>query len=103
MKRKIYMQFQHMSQSGLEAFQRHGLFVLTLRELAKAVDVREIKCKTIIVHGEKDTIVDAEDAVFLAGQIPNAEFKSIPGVGHFLHLENEEILDIYEDILARPF
>ena len=102
MKRKIYMQFEHMSQAGLEAFQRHGLFVLSIRELANAVDVREIKCKTIIVHGEKDTIVDAEDAVFLAGQIPNAEFRNIPGVGHFLHLEKESILDIYEDILASP-
>ncbi|MDH3442433.1 MAG: alpha/beta hydrolase [Deltaproteobacteria bacterium] len=103
MKRKIYMQFQHMSQAGLEAFQRHGLFVLTMRELANAVDVREIKCKTIIVHGQKDTIVDEEDAVFLASQIPNADFKSIPGVGHFLHLEDDEILDIYDDILASPY
>jgi pimeloyl-ACP methyl ester carboxylesterase len=86
----------------LEAFQRHGLFVLSIRELAKAVDVSEIKCKTIIVHGENDTIVDAADAVFLASQIPNAEFRNIPGVGHFLHLEDESILDTYEDILATP-
>jgi pimeloyl-ACP methyl ester carboxylesterase len=103
MKRKIFLQFEHMSQSGLEAFQRHGLFVLSVRELASAVDVREIKCKSIIVHGENDTIVDADDAVFLARQIPNGEFRNIPGVGHFLHLEDESILDIYEDILAAPF
>ena len=102
MKRKIFLQFEQMSQTGLEAFQRHGLFVLTVRELANAVDVSEIKCKTIVVHGEKDTIVDAQDAVFLASQIPNAEFRNIPGVGHFLHLEDESILDIYENILASP-
>lgn len=102
MKRKIFLQFEQMSQAGLEAFQRHGSFVLSVRELANAVDVGEIKCKTIVVHGEKDTIVDAEDAVFLARQIPNAEFRNIPGVGHFLHLEDESILDIYEDILASP-
>jgi pimeloyl-ACP methyl ester carboxylesterase len=102
MKRKIFLQFEQMSQTGLEAFQRHGLFVLSVRELANAVDVSEIKCKTIVVHGEKDTIVDAQDAVFLASQIPNAEFRNIPGVGHFLHLEDESILDIYEDILAAP-
>ena len=102
MKRKIFLQFEHMTQAGLEAFQRHGLFVLSIRELAKAVDVSEIKCKTIVVHGENDTIVDAADAVFLASQIPNAEFRNIPGVGHFLHLEDESILDTYEDILATP-
>lgn len=102
MKRRIFLQFEQMSQAGLEAFQRHGLFVLSVRELAKAVDVGKVKCKTIVVHGDKDTIVDAQDAVLLARQIPNAEFRSIPGVGHFLHLEDESILDIYEDILASP-
>lgn len=102
MKRKIFLQFERMDQAGLAAFQRHGLFVLTIRELAKAVDVSEIKCKTIIVHGENDTIVEAKDAVFLASQIPNGEFRNIPGIGHFLHLEDDSILDIYEDISPRP-
>jgi pimeloyl-ACP methyl ester carboxylesterase len=102
MKRRILMQFQHMSEAGLEAFHRHGLFVLRMRDLAAGVDVRNIKCQTIIVHGEKDTIVDAADAALLATQIPNALFRSIPGVGHFLHLENDAILDVYEDILAMP-
>ena len=102
MKRKILRQFQQMSQAALEAFYRHGQFVLAIRELGNAVDVGQIQCKTIILHGEKDTIVDAEDARFLASQIQNSEFKNIAGVGHFLHLENEKILDVYEDILASP-
>jgi pimeloyl-ACP methyl ester carboxylesterase len=100
MKRKILRQFQYMDEAALEAFHRHGLFVLKLRELRNAVDVGQIRCKTIVVHGEKDTIVDADDAQLLASQIGNAEFKSIAGVGHFLHLENEDILDTYEEILA---
>ena len=103
MKRRILMQFQHMDEAGLAAFQRHGLFVLAMHDLANGVDVNKISCQTIIVYGEKDTIVDAADAALLARQIPNALFKSIPGVGHFLHLENEAILDIYEDILGLPF
>jgi pimeloyl-ACP methyl ester carboxylesterase len=102
MKRRILMQFQHMNEAGLEAFQRHGLFVLAMQDLARGVDVRNLKCQTIIVHGEKDTIVDAADAELLATQIPNALFKSITGVGHFLHLENEAILDVYEEILTLP-
>jgi pimeloyl-ACP methyl ester carboxylesterase len=73
-----------------------------MRDLARGVDVRQIKCQTIIVHGEIDTIVDAADAMSLAAQIPNAVFKSIPGVGHFLHLESEAVLEIYERILAMP-
>jgi pimeloyl-ACP methyl ester carboxylesterase len=103
MKRKILLQFEQMDQAGLEAFQRHGAFVLEVRELGNAVDVSAIRCKTIIVHGEKDTIVDADDARYLASQIPNGEFRNIPGVGHFLHLEDESILSIYEDILTTPY
>lgn len=102
MKRKILRQFQRMDQAALEAFHRHGLFVLSMRELGNAVDVSKIECKTIIVHGEKDTIVDASDAQLLATQIRNAEFKNIAGVGHFLHLENEDVLEVYEEILAAP-
>jgi pimeloyl-ACP methyl ester carboxylesterase len=102
MKRKILLQFEQMNQADLEAFQRHGSFVLSIRELAKAVDVGAIRCKTIIIHGENDTIVDAEDARHLASLIPNAEFRNIPGVGHFLHLEDESILSVYEEILAEP-
>jgi pimeloyl-ACP methyl ester carboxylesterase len=102
MKRRIFRQFQQMDQAALEAFHRHGLFVLSIGKLGNAVDVGKIHCKTIILHGEKDTIVDADDAQLLASQIRDAEFRNIAGVGHFLHLENEAILDVYEDILASP-
>jgi pimeloyl-ACP methyl ester carboxylesterase len=102
MKRRILRQFQQMDQAALEAFHRHGLFVLSIGKLGNAVDVGKIHCKTIILHGEKDTIVDADDAQLLASQIRDAEFRNIAGVGHFLHLENEAILDVYEDILASP-
>ncbi len=100
MKHKIIDQFQRMSSETLKVFIQHGSTVLSIRELGKVVDVSKIGCKTILLHGEKDAIVDVEDVRFLASQMPHAEMKVIKDVGHFLHLEKEELLDVYEDILA---
>ena len=100
MKHKIVSQFQRMSSETLQVFIQHGSTVLSIRELGKVVDVSKIRCKTILLHGEKDAIVDVEDVRFLASQMPHAEMKVIKDVGHFLHLEKEELLDVYEDILA---
>lgn len=102
MKNKIMRQFQRMGSEELAAFCQHGITVLSVRELGKVVDVSKIQCKTILVHGEKDAIVDLEDVRFLASQMPHSEVKVIKDVGHFLHLEKDELLDVYEDILASP-
>ena len=50
--------------------------------------------------GENDTIVDLEDVKFLASQMPRSELRLIKDVGHFLHLEKDALLDVYEEILA---
>jgi pimeloyl-ACP methyl ester carboxylesterase len=102
MKNKIVTQFRQMSREALQAFCQHGLWVLSVRELSNAVDVSKIQCKTILLHGEKDTIIDVNDVTFLASQIPHSEMKVIKNVGHFLHLEREDLLDVYEEILAAP-
>jgi pimeloyl-ACP methyl ester carboxylesterase len=54
----------------------------------------------MLLHGENDVIIDAEDVRSLAAQIAHAEMRTIKNVGHFLHLEKEEILDVYEEVLA---
>lgn len=100
MKNKIVSQFQHMGPAAFQAFLQHGSTVLSVRELSKVVDVSKVQCKTILVHGENDTIVDLDDVRYLAAEIPRADLRVIKGVGHFLHLEKEELLDVYEEILA---
>ena len=52
------------------------------------------------MYGENDTFVDLDDVSFLASQMPHSELRVIKNVGHFLHLEKEELLDDYEDILS---
>ena len=100
MKNKIVSQFQHMGPEAFQAFLQHGSTVLSVRELGKVVDVSKVQCKTILLHGENDTIVDFDDVRYLASQIPRSQLRLIKNVGHFLHLEKEELLDVYEAILA---
>jgi pimeloyl-ACP methyl ester carboxylesterase len=100
MKSRIVNQFQRMDMQAFQAFLRHGLNVLSVRELDKVVDVSKVQCKTTLVYGENDAIVDLEDVRFLASQMADSEVKVIKDVGHFLHLEKEELLDVYEEILA---
>jgi pimeloyl-ACP methyl ester carboxylesterase len=100
MKNRIVSQFQQMEPEAFEAFFQHGATVLSVRELGGVVDVGKVQCKTILLHGENDTIVDIDDVRYLASQIPRSELRLIKNVGHFLHLEKDEMLDVYEEILA---
>jgi len=100
-KQRIINQFQAMTEESLRAFYEHGLFVISSKRLSESVDLKKIKAKTILLNGEKDTIIDLEDVKFLASQIPHSRMIIVKGVGHFLHLEREEVLDIYDDILRR--
>jgi len=100
MKKRILSQFQRMDTQALQAFLQHGSTVLSVRDLEKVVDLSQVRCKTILIYGENDAIVDLEDVRFLASQLTRSEVRVIKGVGHFLHLEKEDLLDVYEDILS---
>ena len=100
MKNRIVSQFQRMDSEAFQAFFQHGSTVISVGELDKVVDLGKVQCKTILLYGENDAIVDLADVQFLASQIPGSELRLIKDVGHFLHLEREELLDVYADVLA---
>lgn len=99
-KQAIITQFRTMKEENVRSFYEHGLFVISSKRLSELVDLKEIKAQTILLNGEKDTIIDLDDAKYLAAQIPNCELKIIKDVGHFLHMENEDVMDVYEKILS---
>ncbi|MCK9604610.1 MAG: alpha/beta hydrolase, partial [Candidatus Omnitrophica bacterium] len=101
-KNKIVTQFHAMSQENLRAFYEHGLFVVSTKKLGDLINLSNIKAKTFLIYGEKDTIIDLEDVKFLASKIPQCEVKIVKGAGHFLHMEREDIFDVYEDFLPIP-
>ncbi len=102
MKDKIYRQFCSMSREQLQAFCEHGLFVIATGSLGSVIDFRKIQAETILLNGERDAIIDLEDVVSLAAKIPHCSLKIVKGAGHFLHLEDENIFDVYSEVLPRP-
>lgn len=100
-KLKIQTQFRKMSKENLRSFCEHGLFVMSTKELNSVVDLASVKVRTILLHGEKDSIIDFDDVKFLAASIPNSEIRIVKNAGHFLHLERESVLDVYDEIFTK--
>jgi pimeloyl-ACP methyl ester carboxylesterase len=50
----------------------------------------EIKAKTLIIHGEKDTLVPLEASREAHGLIQDAELKIMAGCGHWPQRDNPE-------------
>ncbi len=98
-KQAIIRQFRAMKAENMQAFYEHGLFVISSKQLGEVVNLRAIKATTILLNGEKDAIIDLDDVRCLVSQIPNCESKIIKDAGHFLHMEREDVLDVYENIL----
>ena len=99
-KKKIGSQFRTLSEANLQAFCEHGLKVISAQKLSDHINFKNIEVETVIIRGEDDVIVDLDDVMFLSSQIPNCELKVIKNVGHFLHLESDVALDIYQDLLS---
>ena len=98
-KKRIANQFTAMSRERLAAFCEHGLFVIAAKSLKDVVNFKEIHTETILLNGENDTIIDLDDVKYLASQIPNCRMEIIKNVGHFLHLESDNVLDVYSRVL----
>jgi len=52
--------------------------------------LQEIKTKTLIIHGGKDTLVPLEVSREAHEKIQNSEFKIIAGCGHWPQRDNPE-------------
>lgn len=98
-KARIKRQFCQMSQESIEAFYEHGLFVIGAGSIDEVVDVRKIQIETVLLNGADDPIADIEDVRYLSQRMPNCMLRIIDNVGHFLHLENESVLDVYSQSL----
>ncbi|MDP2621403.1 MAG: alpha/beta hydrolase [Hyphomicrobiales bacterium] len=99
-KRRIIDQFRTMNRDKCLAFYAHVDFVESASDIKRFADLKKIRAKTLIVNGEKDAILDAEDAALAASLIRDCEVRIIPEVGHFLHFESAEILGVYDAFLA---
>lgn len=99
-KKKIAIQFRSISKENLQSFCDHGLNVISVQKFSDHIDLKKVAVETVLIRGEEDTIVDLEDVMFLSSQIPNSQLKIVKNVGHFLHMESEQVFDVYRELLS---
>lgn len=101
LKKQILIQFEHMSDEQFRAFYEHSLLVTEMEDLNHYVNLANIAADTLVIMGQYDTIMDLFDTKTAAAQIPNGEYRLVKGVGHFLHWEDDTVLDIYQAFFDR--
>ncbi|MDE0063050.1 MAG: alpha/beta hydrolase [Gammaproteobacteria bacterium] len=101
-KRQIVAQFHRLNDADAEVFYEHCRNILALGRLEEAVDLTRIAARTLIVNGADDAIVDLDDMWIAKQLIPDCECRLIDGVGHFLHFERPELLDVYSEFIVSP-
>ncbi len=99
-KKKICQQFGSMKKEHFWSFYAHGRLLQNGHSIDEVVELANINAKTLLINGERDTIMDLEDIKIASAQIPDCETKIVPDVGHFLHNERKDILDIYKEFLS---
>lgn len=99
-KRTIINQFKNMDEDKISAFYASSELIQNVRDINKKIDLRNITAKTLIVNGELDTIINLDDIKFASSQLSDCEIRMVPDVGHFLHHEDKEILDIYHEFFT---
>jgi pimeloyl-ACP methyl ester carboxylesterase len=64
--------------------------------------IGKINQPVLVVCGQDDKMTPVQEALFLAENIPNAEFKLIPGAGHMVMLEKPDLVgSILADFFSR--
>ncbi len=99
-KKKICQQFESIKKEHFRTFYAHGGLLQNSHSIDEVVELKNITAKTLIINGERDTIMDLEDTKIASAQIPDCETKIVSDVGHFLHNERKDILDIYKEFLS---
>lgn len=102
-KKRLYDQFRSISKEQFVTFYEHGKSLQAIQRLEDVVDLRLIKAESLIINGENDDILDPADLKVASAQIVRCQIKIVPGVGHFLQNENDDVLPIYRRFLALPF
>jgi pimeloyl-ACP methyl ester carboxylesterase len=77
---------------GME-FNKNDIFILgnSMKRLDFSDKVQNIRCRTLIICGEKDR-VNLKSAYYFTEHIKNAELKLVENTGHIVNEENPEVL-----------
>jgi len=89
--------FDRMSEEHIIAFLHHMQFVESMSRLEDLVDLGKIEVDTMLITGAMDTIVTPEDVLAVANRMKKCKCHVEPLCGHFLHFEDQSVLQHYKD------
>lgn len=95
-------QFRRLTPHQLRQLYSTGEALLNHEDMSDVIDLTSIRAHTLIVNGAADPIVDADNAAAAAQRIRRCEVRLLPGIGHFLHMEEPSVVQIYREFLTRP-
>ncbi|GMV83908.1 MAG: hypothetical protein AMXMBFR7_50920 [Planctomycetota bacterium] len=101
-KAQMRQQFTVISMDHLRHLYAQTFAFQACKDISEYVDLHAIRAETLIVNGANDPIVDLQDTREAASRIPNCRYRIIPDVGHFLHTEKPDVLDVYREFLNEP-
>ena len=91
------MIFKFLPKSLFEsmAFNKKDTFILgnSMKNLDFSNDVKNIKCKTLIIYGKKDK-ANIKSAYYLSENIKNSQLKIMNNTGHIVNEENPRELSL---------
>jgi pimeloyl-ACP methyl ester carboxylesterase len=99
---RLREQFRRLTPVQLRQLYSTGEALLDHDDMSDVIDLASIRAHTLIVNGADDPIVDADDAASAAERIRRCEVRLLPGIGHFLHMEEPSVVQIYREFLTRP-
>ena len=98
---RLRQQFRRLTADQLRQLHFAGQLLLAHDDLNAVIDLSRITARTLIVNGADDPIVDADSATAAAELIGGCEIRVVAGVGHFLHLENPALMNVYKRFFDR--
>ncbi|MBI4561595.1 MAG: alpha/beta fold hydrolase [Candidatus Rokubacteria bacterium] len=68
--------------------QRLPRAIASLREQPLTQELVDIRCPSLVITGERDSLCPPKASEIIHAKIPNSRLRIAPGVGHCLHWED---------------
>lgn len=89
----IRKQFDGLNAGELAQLQVQCEGILATPDIRDFIDFGRITARVLIANGADDPLIREVDNELTRRTLPAADLRVIPGVGHFLHLQDDRIVD----------
>jgi pimeloyl-ACP methyl ester carboxylesterase len=89
----IRKQFDGLSVGELAQLELQCEGILARPDIRDFIDFSRITARVLVANGADDPLIREADNELTRQTLPHADVRVIPGVGHFLHLQDDRVVD----------